>query len=71
MLLGGAMSAQAQLSLSLDECIRIAPEYSDGYLFLGIAQCQKGQKLEGLKNLQRAKELGDAQADDLIEKFSK
>ena len=54
-----------------NECIRIAPEYSDGYLFLGIAQCQKGQKQEGLKNLQRAKELGDAQADDLIEKFSK
>lgn len=53
------------------ECIRVAPEYSDGYLFLGLAQCLKGQKTEGVKNLQRAKELGDPQVDDLIEKYSK
>ncbi len=53
-----------------NECIRIAPEYSDGYLFLGIAQCLKGQKTEGVKNLQRAKELGDPQANSLIEKYS-
>ena len=53
-----------------NECIRVAPEYSDGYLFLGIAQCLKGNKVEGVKNLQRAKELGDPQANDLIEKYS-
>ena len=52
------------------ECIRIAPDHSDGYLFLGIAQCLMGQKTEGVKNLRRAKELGDPQADDLIEKYS-
>jgi len=52
-------------------CIAIAPDYSDGYLFLGLAQCLKGQKAEGLKNLQKAKELGDQQADELIEKYSK
>lgn len=51
------------------ECIRLAPEYSDGYLFLGLAQCLKGQKEEGLGNLQRAKELGDPQAEDLIKKY--
>ena len=53
------------------ECIDIAPEHSDGYLFLGVAQCIKGQKEEGLKNLQKARELGDPQADDLIEKYAK
>ena len=53
------------------ECINIAPDHSDGYLFLGIAQCQKGLKAEGLKNLQKARELGDSQADTLIEKYSK
>ena len=52
-------------------CIQLAPEHSDGYLFLGLAQCLKDQKAEGVKNLQKAKELGDAQADELIEKYSK
>lgn len=54
-----------------NECVKIAPDHSDGYLFLGIAQCQKGLKAEGLKNLQKARELGDSQADVLIEKYSK
>jgi len=53
------------------KCIEIAPDHSDGYLFLGLAQCQKGQKEEGLKNLQKARELGDPQAEGLIERYSK
>lgn len=53
------------------ECIRLVPEYSDGHLFLGLAQCLKGNKTEGIKSLQRAKELGDEQADGLIEKYGK
>lgn len=53
------------------ESIRQRPDYSDGYLFLGLAQCLKGQKEEGVKNLLKAKELGDPQADMLIEKYSK
>ena len=53
------------------ECIRISPDYSDGYLFLGLAQCLKGEKAEGVKNLTRAGELGDPQAAGLIEKYSK
>ena len=52
------------------ECIKIAPDYSDGYLFLGVAQCVKGLKAEGIKNLQKARELGDTQADGLIAKYS-
>jgi hypothetical protein len=37
----------------------------------GIAQCQKGNQEEGLKNLQKAKELGNDQAQTFIDKFSK
>ena len=51
------------------EAIRISPDNSDGYLFLGVAQCLKGQKAEGIKNLQRAGELGDPQAAELIDKY--
>ena len=53
------------------DCIRLQPEYSDGHLFLGLAQCLKGNKAEGIKSLQRAKELGDPQAEGLIEKYGK
>ena len=52
-------------------CISMAPEGSDGYLLLGLAQCVKGQKAEGLKNLAKAKELGNSQAQPLIDKYSK
>ena len=55
--------------LTAQECIRLYPEDSDGYLFLGLAQCLKNNKTEGIKNLQKAKELGDTQADALIEKY--
>ena len=52
-------------------CISMAPQESDGYLLLGLAQCVKGQKAEGLKNLTKAKELGNSQAQPLIDKYSK
>ena len=51
------------------ECIRLFPDSSDGYLFLGLAQCLKGDKVQGVGNLLKAKDLGDAQADVLIEKY--
>ena len=50
--------------------ITLAPDHSDGYLFLGVSQCLLGQKSEGLSNLLRAKELGDPQADGLIAKYA-
>jgi predicted Zn-dependent protease len=53
------------------ECIATDGQASDGYLFLGLAQCLKGNKKEGLPNLQKAKELGDPQAESLIEKYAK
>jgi len=52
------------------QSIRISPDNSDGYLILGLAQCLKGQKEEGLKNLNKAKELGNSQAQTLIDKYS-
>lgn len=56
---------------SAKECISMAPQESDGYLLLGLAQCVKGQKAEGLTNLNKAKELGNSQAQSLIDKYSK
>ena len=51
------------------ECIAVDPAVSDGYLFLGLAQCVKGNKAEGIPNLEKAKELGDPQAESLIQKY--
>ena len=53
------------------ECISRFPDLSDGYLFLGVAQCLSGKKTEGVSNLKRAGELGDEQAEALIEKYGK
>lgn len=58
-----------QAIATAQECIQIDPDNSDGYLFLGLAQCLKGQKAEGIANLQKARDLGDAQAEGLIEKY--
>ncbi len=43
---------------------------SEGYLLLGIAQCIKGDKQSGLSNLNKAKELGNSQAQMFIDKYS-
>lgn len=51
------------------QCVGIAPDYDEGHLVLGMALIQNGNKSEGLQHLQRAKELGNAQADDLIRKY--
>lgn len=53
------------------ECIKVNPDLSDGYLFLGVAQCVKGMKDEGLNNLEKAKTMGEPQAQAFIEKYSK
>ena len=52
-----------------DEMIVLDPDGSNGYLFKGLAQCLKGNKKEGIPNLQKAKDLGDPQAEGLIEKY--
>ena len=38
---------------------------------LGYSQIQKKDKQEGLKNLTKAKELGDTVAEGLIKRYSK
>lgn len=55
---------------SAQTCINVAPDESDGYLFLGLAQCLKNNKTVGLKNLNIAKEKGNEQADALIQKYA-
>lgn len=55
---------------SAQECLRLDPEGSDGYLMSGIAQCIKGDKQQGLQNLNTAKELGNDQAQTFIDKYS-
>ena len=52
-------------------CVKQAPEMSDGYLFLGLAQCLKGSKEEGKKNLEKALAMGNQQAQTLIDKYAK
>ena len=52
-----------------DEMIALEPDNSNGYLFKGLAQCLKGNKKEGIPNLQKAKDRGDPQAEGLIEKY--
>ena len=54
---------------SAKECLRLDPTGSEGYLMTGIALCMKGEKQEGLQNLQKAKELGDSQAQTFIDKY--
>ncbi len=57
--------------ITAQECIATDPNISDGYLFLGLAQCLKGNKTEGKANLEKAKALGDTQAQGLIDKYAK
>ena len=51
------------------ESLAVDPNDSDGYMFLGVAQCLKGNKKEGIPNLEKAKELGNLQAETLIQKY--
>lgn len=52
-----------------NHCIELAPEYADGYLLLGLLQKEKNLKAEALKNLEKAKELGDTRAEEYIKKM--
>lgn len=48
-----------------------ADKLADLYIIKGVSLCEQKKKAEGLEALQKAKELGDARADKLIEKYSK
>lgn len=75
MLIAEMASLQIRLNLNDDAlktselCIKIAPEYDEGYLLNGLALIQSGKKKEGLEALQKAKDMGNEQAGELIEKY--
>jgi Flp pilus assembly protein TadD len=50
-------------------CTMLAPEYPDGYLLLGIANMELGNKDEAKKALEKAKTLGDKRADEYLKKI--
>ena len=47
------------------------PNFADSYRLLGYCQAVKGMKDEAIKNLTKAKELGDDKAEGIIEKYCK
>ena len=51
------------------QAIQLDASQPDAHLILGIVQCESKQKEEGLKNIQKAKELGNAQADTFLQKY--
>lgn len=50
-------------------CLTVDANYADAYLILGLAQTQMGQKDEGVANIKKAKQLGNAQADSFLKKI--
>ncbi len=54
-----------------ERCVAIAPEYSEGYLLLGLAQIHLKDKEQGLANLRKALGMGNGQAQALIDKYEK
>lgn len=54
---------------TITTCLNIAPEFGSAHLILGLAQIQTGQKAQGLQSLQKAKELGESQAQTFIDKY--
>lgn len=61
----------AEAGETATQLIQLAPNQSDGYLFLGLSQCLQGQKQQGLEQLQKALDMGDPQAQEMIDKYGK
>jgi len=61
----------AEAIKTCDLGLQVTQEYPDLYIIKGIAQCETKDKQGGLASLQKAKELGDSRADDLIAKYKK
>ncbi|MBP3775096.1 MAG: serine protease [Bacteroidaceae bacterium] len=49
------------------QAIKVNPNGADAYKAIGLALGEMGRKAEALKNLRKAKELGDPQAESLIQ----
>ena len=52
-----------------NEVVTLDPQYDEAYLLRGLAQIQLGKKKEGLQDLNKALELGNQQAQQLIDKY--
>ena len=52
-----------------ERCTKVAPNYPDGWLLLGLSQIELKKKTSGLENLEKAKALGDDRAQKYIEKY--
>lgn len=53
------------------KCISLNAEYADAYRILGYAQIQKGDKTAARRNLEKAKELGDEAAQEIMDTYLK
>ena len=49
------------------QALKVNPNGADAYKAIGIANGEKGNKAEAIRNLQKAKQLGDPQAQMLID----
>lgn len=56
---------------ALEKAISLDPKNADAYRMLGYCQVKGKDKKKGLENLNKAKELGDTVAEDLIKKYGK
>lgn len=59
----------AEAIQALTRAIKMDPENAPAYRMLGYAQIQNKEKDKGLANLQKAKDLGDEVADELLQKY--
>lgn len=55
--------------LAAKQAIALKDDYAEAYLVLGIAQCKNNQKTEGIANIEKAKSLGNPQADTFLNQF--
>lgn len=56
---------------ALEEALAIDPAYGEAYRIMGICQIQQKKQQEACASFAKAKELGDANVDELIEKHCK
>lgn len=55
----------------LQDALAIDPKYAEAYRLMGIAQLQMKKKQEACQSFAKAKDLGDPNVDELIEKHCK
>lgn len=55
--------------LAAKQAIALKDDYAEAYLVMGIAQCKNNQKAEGIANIEKAKSLGNPQADTFLNQF--